>query len=95
MPKNCCVLRLDPCVFTVSVIIEIVSAYSIIAVTNYRNIDIALFRASSAPDSQFIIKAYFPNPWITLNQTNHSAIVDYQNVTVIFESANYNFAASF
>lgn len=78
-----------------SVIIEIVQANSIIGVTNYRNIDIALFRSSSDEDSQYIIKAYFPNIWITLNQTNHTAIVDYQNVTVIFESRNYNFAASF
>lgn len=39
----CCVLRLNPCEFTVSVISEIIGAYSIVAAAKVGNIDIALF----------------------------------------------------
>lgn len=96
MPRNCCVLRLDPCEDTVSVIVEIVEASSIIAVSNYRNIDIAIFKSTSALNSDCIVKAYFPNIEITFNQTNHSLILSSpEKVPVIFESIHYNFGASY
>ena len=41
--KNCCVLRLDPCEFTVSVLKEIIYANNIVGVVSKNTIDVTLY----------------------------------------------------
>lgn len=75
-PASCCVLRIDPCEFTVSAIVEIIMAQDILTVTKYEDVDVALLQSRTLRQGSFeyecIIKAYFPHIWITLNQTNSS-----------------------
>lgn len=90
----CCVLRLDPCQYTVSVVQEIIYANHILGVTNIHSIEIALFNETNTPNVS-MLRVYFTNTWISLNQTNTSAAVSSESVNILFSSSFYNFAAQF
>jgi len=56
----------------------------VIVVTTYRNVDIALFKSNGGSSSTCIIQLYFPDIWITLNQTNHTSIVSNGTIYAIY-----------
>lgn len=90
----CCVLRLNPCEFTVSVISEIIGAYSIVAAAKVGNIDIALFSLLDETGSSSL-RIYFSNTWISLNESNYAAVSTTENIQIVFKSTYFNFAADF
>lgn len=73
--NDCCVLKLNFRVPTVSVIQEIIEAKSLIATSFYKNYDIALLETITPEGYVTIVKIYFLNQWFTFNYTNFEQII--------------------
>jgi len=67
--KNCCVLRLDPFQYTVSVIKEVIFALDIEFVYKHKGLDIAYYSGSHVKETSTFLQVYFDSTWIALNQT--------------------------
>ena len=91
---NCCVLRLDPCQYTVSAIQEIVYANEILGLAKVDNIDVALFNKTNEKNSSYL-RIYFQNTFVSLNCTNLTTSPITENIELLFKSSFYNFASSY
>jgi hypothetical protein len=89
--RNCCILRIDPTEFTVSAIVEIINASSVLFANSYLYTDLGIFES----DQLFIIKAYSPNILVVFNQSAISSNLPSESASIFFESPIYNFAAFF
>jgi hypothetical protein len=99
----CCILRLDPSAYTVSVIAEIVEAQDIVFVETVMDLDVVYYNSSGIYEAEPFLKIYFPSTWISFSgspicSTNSSsppcAPITYSYM-LTFASRPYNFAASF
>lgn len=66
--NNCCVLRIDPIVDTVSVIKEVIFANSILQVYNYAGVDVAYYQGSNVTEDDSFLKVYLDATWLALTQ---------------------------
>lgn len=93
-PANfCCVLRIDPCEYTVSVLQEIIKTDDVIGVVSRNTIDIALY--SGQENGTTFFKIYFSQVYVALNQTKKNSSVEDEEIQVVFYSQFYNFASMF
>ncbi len=98
---SCCILRLDPDQFTVSVIAEIIMGSKLIAVQSMYGVDVVFYNSTEVEAAVPMIKVYFDSSWIAFSQNSRctpqnstcSPITYPYSIALI--SDFYNFAAAF
>ena len=98
--ESCCVLRLDPTAFTVSVIVEIVEAVDIVFLESLQGVDIAYYNKTALTESDSLLKIYYSTTWISFtegpscNTVNQSSTLKAYPFIINFVSLLYNFASA-
>jgi hypothetical protein len=98
---SCCILRLDPDQFTVSVIAEIIPADQLITVYSMYGVDVVFYNSTEVSSSIPAIKVYFDSAWISFSQNarctpqNVSCTPNTYPYSIALISDFYNFAAAF
>jgi hypothetical protein len=93
--NNCCILRIDPIVDTVSAIKEVILSKSIFQVYNYGGVDVAYYQGSNGTEDDSFLKVYLDDTWLALTQKSTKKAIQSYNFKIAFTSINYNTASEF